>query len=143
VSLPVTPGIETPATGPGAAAQRSAAPDPGGASEPVAIPRRGHFAGLLTFRGAACVLGALTGEVRARGLLRIGPDALVEAHIVVDELIVEGFLRGDVRARARIELGPRARVEGRLEAPRIVLREGCRFRGRCCSGDAVGAAQVR
>ena len=107
-------------------------------AEPVAVPLRGHFEGLLTFRGSAAVLGALTGEVKARGRLRIGPGALVEADGVVDELIVEGVLRGDVRARSRVELAPSARVEGWLEAPRIELREGCRFRGRCRSGDAAG-----
>jgi cytoskeletal protein CcmA (bactofilin family) len=99
------------------------------------VPRRGHFEGLLTFRGTACVLGTLTGDVYARGRLRIGPDALVEADIVADELIVEGFLRGDVRARTRIELGPRARVEGRLDAPRVEFHDGFRFRGDCRSGD--------
>ena len=120
------------------AAQRSAAPPDGEATspEPIAVGRRGHFEGLLTFRGAASVLGTLTGNIRARGRLRIGPDALVEATIVVDELIVEGFLRGDVRARGRIELGPNARVEGVLDAPRIALRDGCRFRGQCRTANA-------
>ena len=121
-------------------AQRSAAPRRGDATpaaDPVAVPLRGRFEGLLTFRGSAAVLGRLTGDVNARGRLRIGPGALVEADIVVDELIVEGFLRGDIRARTRIVLAPSARVEGRLDAPRIELREGCRFRGRCRSGDAA------
>lgn len=126
-------------------AQRSAAPGETGASpppEPVAVPRRGHFEGLLTFRGAASVQGTLTGSVAAHGLLRIGPDALVEADIAVDELIVEGFLRGDVRASRRIELGPRARVEGRLDAPRVAFQEGCRFRGDCRSGHGAGATDL-
>ena len=126
------------------AQQRAAPPRDEATSplEPVAVPRRGHFEGLLTFRGSASVLGTLTGNVTAHGLLRIGPDALVEADIAVDELIVEGFLRGDVRARSRVELGPRARVEGRLDAPRVEFHDGCRFRGDCRSGDRSGAAEL-
>ncbi|MEE2664774.1 MAG: polymer-forming cytoskeletal protein [Myxococcota bacterium] len=126
-------------------AQRSAAPlrsDAASPSEPIAVQHRGYFEGLLTFRGSACVLGSLIGGVNARGRLRIGPDALVEGVIVVDELIVEGNLRGDVRARERVELGPRARVEGRLEAPRIAFRDGCRFRGPCRSGSALREVEL-
>ena len=93
MSRPVPTAATDAALGTSAPAQRSAAPGGADASEtrePVAVPRRGHFEGLLTFRGSAAVLGTLSGEIRARGRLRIGPQALVEAEIVVDELIVEG-----------------------------------------------------
>lgn len=143
--MPADPALEVHEAARSSWAQRSAAPRDGGATpppEPVAVPRRGHFEGLLTFRGSACVQGTLTGSVAAHGLLRIGPDALVEADIAVDELIIEGFLRGDVRARRRIELGPRARVEGRLDAPRVAFHEGCRFRGDCRSGDGAAATEL-
>jgi cytoskeletal protein CcmA (bactofilin family) len=136
MSHPITPPPEP---------QRSAAPVRGAVtppSEPIAVPHRGHFDGLLTFRGTACVLGTLTGDVHARGRLRIGPDALVEGDIAVDELIIEGILRGDVLARERIELGPRARVEGRLEAPRVEFHDGCRFRGACRSGVPAGTVEI-
>lgn len=126
-------------------AQRSAAPlssDASSPTEPIAVPHRGSFEGLLTFRGSACILGSLTGGVNARGRLRIGPNARVDADVVVDELIVEGNLRGDVRARERIELGPRARVEGRLEAPRVMFRDGCRFRGPCRSGSSLSEVEL-
>jgi len=124
------------------AAQRTVAAAPGESAtppEPVVLSATGRFEGLLTFRGAACVEGALLGEVRARGRLRIGPGASIEATIAVDELIAEGFVRGDIHARDRVELTSTARVEGTIEAPRIVLREGCQFTGRCCSGPAARA----
>lgn len=119
------------------APQRCAAPRPGGRAgdtEAVAVPETGRFEGLLSFRGSACVLGGLRGAVEAAGTLRIGPVATVEARIEVDELIVEGRVRGVLYARSRLVLTAGAEVEGQLHAPRIELREGCRFRGPCCSG---------
>lgn len=131
---------------PPGAAQRTAAPARSEGStlrEPVAVPAHGRFSGLLSFRGAACVEGSLTGEVVARGRLRIGPNARVEGRIEVDEVIAEGFVRGDIHARERVELTSTARVEGTIEAPRVVLRDGCQLRGRCCSGPAARGRELR
>ena len=120
--------------------QQSAAPRGAGREEePVAVPRTGRFEGLLSFQGAACVLGTLRGAVDAAGTLRIGPDADVEAEIDVDELVVEGRVRGALRARARLVLTSTADVDGDLHAPRVELRDGCRFRGACCSGDRAAS----
>ena len=121
--------------------QRSAAPraPEGGSAEPVAVPASGRFEGLLSFRGAASVLGTLRGVVDASGRLRIGPGADVEADIDVDELVVEGRVRGALRARSRLVLTSTAEVDGQLHAPRVELREGCRFRGGCCSGERAAA----
>ena len=117
--------------------QRSAAPRAAAADavqEPIAVPASGEFEGLLSFQGAACVLGTLRGVVDASGTLRIGRGADVEAEIDVDELVVEGRVRGELRARSRLILTATAEVDGQLHAPRVELREGCRFRGACCSG---------
>ena len=117
--------------------QRCAAPPSSGQAADIAavlVPENGRFEGLLSFRGSASVLGSLRGAVEANGTLRIGPSANVEAQIEVDELIVEGRVRGTLHARSRVVLAASARVDGQLHAPRIELREGCRFRGLCCSG---------
>ena len=118
-------------------AQRTAAPERNAVEgdEAIAIPFGGSFVGLLSFRGEASVLGALQGNIRASGKLRIGPDARVEARIDVDEVLIEGLVRGDVFARARVELAATAKVEGAIHAPRIQLRDGCSFSGLCESGD--------
>jgi cytoskeletal protein CcmA (bactofilin family) len=119
------------------AAQRTAALLAAGAesAEPIAIPRGGSFTGLLSFSGEACVLGELHGSIRATGRLRIGRDARVDARIEVDEVLIEGLVRGDVVARSKVELAASAVVEGAIHAPRIELHDGCRFTGRCQSGD--------
>lgn len=118
--------------------QRTAAPSNDGSAsgEQVAIPRSGSFQGLLAFSGEASVLGELIGNIRATGRLRIGPDARVDARIEADEVVIEGLVRGDVIARSRVELTSSAVVEGAIQSPRLQLREGCRFTGRCQSGDS-------
>ena len=118
-------------------AQRTAAPEQAvvAGAEAIAIPHGGSFVGLLSFRGEASVLGALQGNIRARGKLRIGPEARVEARIDADEVVIEGLVRGDVFARARVELAATANVEGAIHAPRIQLSDGCSFSGLCESGD--------
>lgn len=116
--------------------QRTAAPRAAASTrdEQVAIPRGGSFQGLLAFSGQASVLGELLGNIRANGRLRIGPEARVDARIEADEVVIEGLVRGDVVARTRVELTSTAVVEGAIQSPRLELREGCRFTGRCQSG---------
>lgn len=95
-----------------------------------------RFEGVLTFRGEARIEGEFRGEVSARGTLRVGEGARVEASVDVDELIVSGEFEGEARARKRIELRASARVRGSLEAPRVRLDEGCVVRGSCRTAPA-------
>jgi cytoskeletal protein CcmA (bactofilin family) len=98
---------------------------------PVVVPRQRRFEGLLMFRGRAQIDGELRGDVRCRGTLRLGPDAIVQGNIDADELIIGGRLRGNATARDRIELCGTARVEGAIRAPRVALADGCLLEGTC------------
>lgn len=100
------------------------------AAIPTVLDAGASFDGLLTFRGAARVDGALTGRVVADGCLVVGPRGRVEASIEVDELVVAGELTGDVVARRRVEILASGRVAGRLRAPSFSLAEGCVFDGQ-------------
>jgi cytoskeletal protein CcmA (bactofilin family) len=100
-----------------------------------------RFEGIVTFRGAARLDGALRGEIFAEGgLLLIGPAACVEARIRVGELVVEGDVEGDVDASTRVEVGPCGVVRGRRRTPRVAVADGGRLEGRCetASGAASG-----
>jgi cytoskeletal protein CcmA (bactofilin family) len=87
------------------------------------------FEGLLAYRGAVRIDGRLVGEVVASGALEIGEAGEVRANVQVDELVVAGLLEGEAVASRRIELRPSARVVGGLEAPTVVLADGCRVEG--------------
>ena len=95
------------------------------------------FEGLLTFRGSARLDGQMAGEVRAQGLLILGPTAHVHARIEVDELVVSGQLEGDVYARTRVALEPGARVNGSVITPRLQMADGALLEGTCQTGAAA------
>ena len=79
----------------------------------------------------------MTGEVRAQGLLIVGPTAHVVARIAVDELVISGQLEGDVFARTRVALEPGARVTGSITTPRLQMAEGAFLDGTCLTGSAA------
>lgn len=120
------------------AAERSEAERRGA---PVLLGAGARFEGLLTFRGTAIVDGEFRGEIIAEGTLVLGPDAVVEARIEVDQLISSGVAAGEIVARDRIELAAGARVRGTLRTPRLMVAEGCRVEARCHTGEATKLAQ--
>jgi len=105
---------------------------------PTVLGRGCAFEGLLSFRGAARVDGNLTGEVIAEGRLVVGPEARLQARVVVDELILAGEIEGEVEARERVQLEATARLRGSLRAPRLSMVEGAWLQGRCETGKAPG-----
>lgn len=59
----------------------------------------------------------------------VGTDGEVEADVAAREITVDGTVKGDLTAEERIVVRGSGRVEGDLEAPRVVLEDGARFRG--------------
>ena len=98
--------------------------------EPVIGPGA-RFEGTLVFRGEARIEGELTGEVRARGTLHVGPGAVVRARIEADELVVAGSVEGDVVAPRRVALLAGARLVGDLQTGSLSLADGSLLEGRC------------
>jgi cytoskeletal protein CcmA (bactofilin family) len=107
---------------------------------PVVIGSGARFEGLLSFWGSARVEGTMRGEVQADGLLEVGPDAKLEAHVEVDVLVVEGLVEGDVVARERVEIRDGGRVCAAIATPRLVLSEGGVLDGRLTMTARTAAA---
>ena len=108
--------------------------DAGDPEVPVVLAEGCRFQGLLTFRGAAQVDGALEGEVVTRGSLIVGKTAQIDARIEVGEVVIAGALRGQVVARRRVELLATARVTGDVRAPLVSIAEGSILQGHCRAG---------
>jgi len=122
--------------------QSHSSPGPFAAESAVlsVIPHGASFQGILTWRGAVRVEGALEGDAVAHGALEIGPEACVNGNVLVDELVVAGTLEGDALATRRIELMPGARVVGDLCAPLLVVADGCSLEGRLQMAGSPAAA---
>lgn len=75
--------------------------------------------------------GRVKGTVRLPDhRLQIGPDGRVEATAHARSIVVDGRVKGDLTADQEIIVRRSGNVQGNLNAPRIGLEEGARFKGR-------------
>ncbi|MFZ0486430.1 MAG: polymer-forming cytoskeletal protein [Arenicellales bacterium] len=61
--------------------------------------------------------------------IMIGPEGQVKADITALKVSVEGRLIGDIRGSERVIIKHSGHVEGNIVAPRVVLEDGCQFKG--------------
>jgi len=59
----------------------------------------------------------------------IGPGGRVKANVTAMRVSIEGRLIGDIRGGERVVVKQSGRVEGNIKAPRVVLEDGCQFKG--------------
>ncbi|MDR2445592.1 MAG: polymer-forming cytoskeletal protein [Spirochaetaceae bacterium] len=89
------------------------------------------FAGTLTFEKSFLVRGKINGEIDATGILLIDENAIVEADIRADKVIIRGLVKGNITAAERIEITQTGRLEGNINSPEINIETGCVFNGKC------------
>lgn len=87
------------------------------------------FHGRLSLEEAACIDGKLLGEICATSAVFIGEQAVVEATVICEELIIYGMLSGDVTARKRVVLMQGASLIGNVYTPELEVREGGLIQG--------------
>lgn len=61
--------------------------------------------------------------------VRVGPDGCVRANVIAKNISVAGQVTGDLHGSEHITIEPSGRVVGNIQAPKVVLREGCQFKG--------------
>lgn len=59
----------------------------------------------------------------------IGPDGQVKADLTALKVSIEGRVTGDIRGSERVVIKSSGKVEGNIVAPRVVLEDGCQFKG--------------
>lgn len=74
--------------------------------------------------------GKMEGSINLpKNEIMIGPDGQVKANITALKVSVEGRLIGDIRGSERVIIKHSGHVEGNIVAPRVVLEDGCQFKG--------------
>lgn len=96
------------------------------------------FDGTLKFSNSLRIDGRFKGKIEASGLLVIGPNSIVMADIICDEVIVGGEVKGNILARKRIELLETAKLYGDIKTPKLKIADGVRFEGKCDMSMAEG-----
>jgi cytoskeletal protein CcmA (bactofilin family) len=137
---PATPESFPAATAPRASYVQTQAPAP---SPNSAVLTRGIcIKGELSGKADLLIDGDVQGSIRlGESRLTVGQAGHIKADIEAAEIVVRGQVDGDLRGRERIVLGDSCRVAGDLEAPRIAIEDGARFKGRVEMGPAADARE--
>lgn len=149
-SSPVTPSTRDSSYG--SAEQRPAGSLPASSSQP--LPPRISPSDAAVLTPGICIKGELTGKAdllidgEVQGSIRLGESRLtvgqaghIQADIEASEILVHGQVEGDLRGRERVMLGASCRVVGDLEAPRVAIEDGARFKGRVEMGPVADARE--
>lgn len=92
------------------------------------------ISGKLSFTHPVRIDSRFSGEVKARELVIVGPNAEVRAKISAAHLQIEGRLVGKVRVSGWIEIRPGGRFQGEIESGKLRVYPGGIFEGR---GDVI------
>lgn len=76
------------------------------------------------------VEGRIEGAVKLANHLTVESSGVVQADVDVEDLTVNGAVHGDTEASRSISINAGAKVEGNIRAPRIIIEDGARFKGR-------------
>src|SRR3989475_1628075 len=96
----------------------------------VSLGPDAEVTGKLSFATPTRIEGKLKGELRASDLLIIGAQAVVQANVHAEKLIVLGEVRGQVEGASRVEICAGGGPFGGIEAKGLVAPEGGGFAWR-------------
>jgi len=106
----------------------------------VSLGPDAEVTGKLSFATPTRIEGKLKGEVHASDLLVVGPQAIVQANVRAEKLVVLGEIRGEVLGANRVEICAGGKIYGDVETKALVVHEGATFEGRAKMGYQVGVA---
>lgn len=89
--------------------------------------------GDLTFKDQVNlrINGQFSGRLDCVGTVTIGPNALVDANVSADNVVIAGKIKGNVVARKMLVLMPSASLLGDISTLKLNIVEGAVFQGRC------------
>ena len=89
-----------------------------------------HFAGKMYCRGSTRIGGKVEGEIISEGLLILEEEAVVDANITCEEIVLQGQITGKISAKTRVELSSTCSFSGDVMTPSLIIEEGAKFTGR-------------
>lgn len=117
------PQVSTPATSSSAGAARPA-------RQPASIGPSITIRGDITGEEDLVVHGRIEGTLNLpKNDITVGADGQVRANLKATRITVEGQVTGDLQGSERVVIKQSGRVEGNITAPRVMLEDGCRFKG--------------
>ena len=105
----------------------------------VSLGPDAEVTGKLSFVVPTRIEGKLKGEIRASDLLVVGPQAVVQATVRAEKLVVLGEIHGEVQGASRVEICTGGRVYGDVETRCLVVHDGATFEGQSRMGNQAAA----
>jgi cytoskeletal protein CcmA (bactofilin family) len=101
-----------------------------------------HFSGKLYCKGATRIGGTIDGEIIAEGLLIVEEDAVINAQVKAEEVVVHGRVEGNLTVQKKIEMCATADVQADITTPNLVVQEGALYNGRTSMKRAAAAGEA-
>lgn len=76
------------------------------------------------------IQGKVNGKIVSKKSLTVDEGGNVTAEVSTESLAVSGKLTGNVEATDRVEIKKEGTMIGDIKAPRVVIADGARFKGR-------------
>lgn len=86
--------------------------------------------GNLSGSGGLVIEGRVEGHIALEDHIVVETSGTVVADVETEELTVQGKMSGNIDATNRVSITTSATVIGDIRAPRVVIEDGARFRGR-------------
>ena len=123
-------------------ANQTSGPAPGLGAEPGDAPKSSGDAGVAMIGSSIKLVGDLTGaeDLIINGTVEgtinfrenqvsVGEEGRVNANVTARNIIISGEVKGELRGSEQVTIKPTGRVTGDIRAPRVVLNDGCQFKG--------------
>ena len=86
--------------------------------------------GDVTGKEDILVHGTIEGDINLReNNIVVGIKGRINANVTAKNISVEGDVKGELRASEQVIIKPSGRVAGDIRAPRVILDDGCQFKG--------------
>lgn len=110
--------------------QGDSAPKSNGKAGSAVIGESVIISGDVTGKEDIVISGSVEGDINFReNNILIGNSGRINANVTAKNVIVEGEVKGELRASEQVTIKPDGRVTGDIRAPRVVLDDGCQFKG--------------
>ena len=82
------------------------------------------FSGTINFEKPFLILGNVSWEIDAKGLLVVDEAAVVDANINAARVIIRGSVKGNVTAAEKVEISITGKLTGDVTAPEVFMETG-------------------
>jgi cytoskeletal protein CcmA (bactofilin family) len=89
-----------------------------------------HIEGTISGDENLVIDGRVDGSIFVQNaMVTIAKTGTVRADVQAKVIKVDGEVRGELRGTESVEIGPSGTVIGDIRSPRVMLQDGCQFKG--------------